>query len=114
MGKKLNYFKTHNVKLYNYLATFKQWYMDNVHAQLRLKKKVLIQCGISQLREQDCKVISQLVFLKNKNYISESSIKRLYGFWGKETKFVSRFILDSLSQFIGFENWEAFKSSEVN
>ena len=85
--------------------------MDIMEAQMRLKDSVLAKSGIKNPVEKDCKLISEIIFQKSKNYISESSIKRLYGFSGSESNFASPFILNSLCQFIGFDDWETYKNN---
>jgi len=82
--------------------------MINDNLEIQLKERVLLKSGFTSLKETDCKLISELIFLKTKNYISGSSLKRIYGFLGNEHAFHTPFILNSLSQFIGFESWIDF------
>jgi PAS domain S-box-containing protein len=72
-----------------------------------LKTLVLFASGIKNLSPADCRTISFLIIKKTNLGISETTIKKLYGF--ALTMFnPSLFTLNALSIFCDFENWEAF------
>jgi len=87
-------------------------FMINDNLEIQLKERVLTKSGIINITETDCRLISELVFLKTKNYISESNLKRIYGFSRNSNVIPTPFVLNSLSQFIGFENWKDFVDQE--
>ncbi|WP_443945858.1 hypothetical protein ACJVDH_01765 [Pedobacter sp. AW1-32] len=74
---------------------------------IELRKFVLIKSGLRNIDPSHCKVISEYVFKETKNYVSETTIKRFFGFANTLHKF-SLFTLNSLSQYIGFADWDSF------
>ncbi|PWS27472.1 hypothetical protein DHW03_07670 [Pedobacter yonginense] len=74
---------------------------------IELRKFVLIKSGLRNIDPGHCKIISEYVFQETKNYVSETTIKRFFGFANTLHKF-SLFTLNSLSQYIGYSNWESF------
>ncbi len=72
-----------------------------------LRKFVLIKSGLRNIDPGHCKVISEYVFQETKNYVSETTIKRFFGFANTMHKF-SLFTLNSLSQYVGYPDWNAF------
>jgi len=62
---------------------------------------VLLKCGIDYVCPADCRLISEQIFEATRNYISESNLKRFFGFYPPQTK-TSPFVLNSLAQFLGF------------
>lgn len=81
-----------------------------------LRKFVLTKSGLRNIDPAHCKVISEYVFQETKNYVSETTIKRFFGFANTLHKF-SLFTLNSLSQYIGYTDWKAFckeKESQVS
>ena len=72
-----------------------------------LRKFVLTKSGLRNIDPAHCKVISEYVFQETKNYVSETTIKRFFGFANTLHKF-SLFTLNSLSQYIGYADWNAF------
>ena len=77
-----------------------------------LQKQVLAKCGIPIIDINDCSNISIQIFEQNRNYISETTIKRFFGFPSNTGQF-SPFVMDSISQFIGFTNWQEFQNKTV-
>ena len=73
----------------------------------QLRKFVLIKSGLRNIDPANCKTISELIFKETKNYISETTVKRFFGFAQTHHKF-SVFTLNSLSQYIGYSDWESF------
>lgn len=81
--------------------------MSNTEEQL--KKIVLQKCELKKLLISDCKIISQRIFMQDKNYLSESTIKRIFGFMQAPPVF-SPFVYDSLARFAGYESYKTFKA----
>lgn len=75
-----------------------------------LRKQVLSSCNMEVIDSQSCKLISIMVFEKDKNYISEYTIKRFFKMLPGKDEYTA-FVLNSLSHFVGFENWEDFRAS---
>lgn len=72
-----------------------------------LKKLMLINSGIVHMLPSDCKTLSDKIFKKNGNRISETTFKRIYGFaFSKYSP--SLFTLDVLSRYCGYKSWAAF------
>ncbi|KLT66197.1 hypothetical protein [Pedobacter sp. BMA] len=74
---------------------------------IELRKFVLIKSGLRNIDPAHCKIISEYVFQETKNYVSETTIKRFFGFANTLHKF-SLFTLNSLSQYIGYDDWDSF------
>ncbi|WP_143014159.1 hypothetical protein [Mucilaginibacter pineti] len=55
----------------------------------------------------DCKVLCELIFQKTRNRLSETTLKRVYGFANSDFK-PSQFTLDTLLQYCGYSNWDNF------
>ncbi|MCX2474155.1 hypothetical protein OQZ33_07420 [Pedobacter sp. MC2016-05] len=72
-----------------------------------LRKFVLIKSGLKNIDPSHCKLISEYIFQETKNYVSETTIKRFFGFANTQHKF-SLFTLSSLSQYIGYSDWNTF------
>jgi len=79
----------------------------------QLRKFVLIKSGLRNIDPAHCKTISELIFKETKNYVSETTVKRFFGFAQTVHKF-SLFTLNSLSQYIGFVDWESFCKDKEN
>ncbi|KQM77865.1 hypothetical protein ASE74_15815 [Pedobacter sp. Leaf216] len=79
---------------------------DFFYSALRIQ--VLSACKIETLCITDCKEISIKIFAKDRNYLSETTIKRFFGVL-KDTADASPFVLDSLAIFTGYTGWEDFK-----
>jgi len=81
--------------------------MDANELLIELRKFVLIKSGLRNIDPAHCKIISEYVFQETKNYVSETTIKRFFGFANTLHKF-SLFTLNSLSQYIGYTDWSTF------
>lgn len=79
----------------------------------QLRKFVLIKSGLRNIDPANCKTISEFIFRETKNYISETTVKRFFGFAQTHHKF-SIFTLNSLSQYIGYTDWESFCKEKKN
>ena len=77
------------------------------HHLEELKDCVLIAAAVTNLTPSDCKLISMLISKKTKQNISETTLKRVYGFAYSKFK-PSYFTLDVLSKYCGYEGWEDF------
>lgn len=89
--------------------------MNTSELLIELRKFVLIKSGLRNIDPAHCKTISEYVFQETKNYVSETTIKRFFGFANTLHKF-SIFTLNSLSQYIGYNDWDSFcrdKESET-
>ncbi|WP_231426952.1 MULTISPECIES: hypothetical protein [Pedobacter] len=80
----------------------------NIHDDL--KKLVLLKCGINEITVQDCKEISHSIFIQDKNYLSEHTIRGVFGL--KPMNGYSLFVCDCLSQFVGYQHYAAFLSEQ--
>ncbi|WP_184550866.1 hypothetical protein [Mucilaginibacter sp. FT3.2] len=76
------------------------------HFQL-LKKLVLSVSNLSHVNPSDCKRLSELIFQKTKLKLSETTLKRVYGFANSEFK-PSQFTIDTLLQYCGYHTWTSF------
>ncbi|MBK0380472.1 hypothetical protein [Mucilaginibacter segetis] len=76
-----------------------------------LKETVLNISGFKTITPCDCKVISLKIFEKTKNSLSETTLKRVYGF--AYTKFnPSVFTIDVMAKYCGYEGWDDFCTSQ--
>lgn len=80
---------------------------------IELRKFVLIKSGLRNIDPGHCKIISEYVFQETKNYVSETTVKRFFGFANTLHKF-SLFTLNSLSQYIGYTDWDSFCKDREN
>ncbi|TWR25240.1 hypothetical protein FPZ43_17370 [Mucilaginibacter pallidiroseus] len=72
-----------------------------------LKTKVLTIAGLTSVTPSDCKTISVLVFNKTKQSLSETTLKRVFGF--AHSKFnPSLFTIDVMAKFCGYAGWDDF------
>jgi len=72
-----------------------------------LKKYVLLKSSIQGLIPSDCKRLSIIISKAVNKNISETTIKRFYGFAEIKHKF-SKFTLTVLSEYVGRKSWEDF------
>ncbi|WP_293743121.1 hypothetical protein [uncultured Pedobacter sp.] len=80
---------------------------------IELRKFVLLKSGLRNIDPAHCKIISEYVYQETKNYVSETTIKRFFGFANTLHKF-SLFTLNSLSQYVGYNDWDAFCKDKEN
>jgi two-component system sensor histidine kinase VicK len=74
-----------------------------------IKTLTLAIAGVSNLSPAACRTISLSLIKKTDIRLSETTIKRLYGF--AESKFKpSLFTLNALAIYCGYNSWEAFKN----
>lgn len=72
-----------------------------------LKIAVLTTSGLTAITPCDCKTISAKIFTKTKQSISETTLKRVYGFAYSKFK-PSLFTIDVMAKYCGYHNWEDF------
>lgn len=72
-----------------------------------LKKLLLINAGITTILPSECRALSDRVYKKNGNRISETTFKRIYGFaYSKYSP--SLFTLNVLARFCNYKGWDDF------
>ncbi|MGF7078381.1 hypothetical protein [Mucilaginibacter sp. UYCu711] len=72
-----------------------------------LKKILLINAGITHMLPSECKALSDRIFKKNGNRISETTFKRIYGFaYSKYSP--SLFTLNVLAKYCNYKSWDDF------
>ena len=77
-----------------------------------LKSKVQFLSGLENVTPADCKIISCLILKKTKYNISETTIKRIYGF--AESRFnPSQFTLEALCVYCNYNGWDDFCNQHV-
>ena len=69
--------------------------------------KVLSKFGKTSITPADCKSLSDAVLTDTKKTISETTLKRLFGFARRSFDF-SIYTLDTLAEYVGYSNWEHF------
>lgn len=72
-----------------------------------LKRHVLSVAELKNISPSDCKVLSLLIFRKTNQQVSETTLKRVYGFAYSKFK-PSSFTLDALAMYCGYEGWADF------
>ncbi|RYE20455.1 MAG: cation transporter [Sphingobacteriales bacterium] len=78
-----------------------------LHYFEELKNCVIKVAGLLTITPGDCKLLSQLILLKTHQRISETTLKRVYGFAYSKFK-PSTFTIEALSQYCGHDSWNAF------
>ena len=73
----------------------------------QLQLEVLTKFGTTPLQPSDCKDLSSIVRDATGKIVSETTIKRFYGFAAQTFNF-SVYTLNALSEYAGFGNWEFF------
>ncbi|WP_121808859.1 NACHT domain-containing protein [Mucilaginibacter kameinonensis] len=83
------------------MTSFSKHYSEN------LKNSVLAIAGLSNIAPADCKMLEALILEKTKQRVSETTLKRIYGF--AYSKFnPSMFTLNTLSRYCDYEGWDDF------
>jgi hypothetical protein len=72
-----------------------------------LKKLVLTVAELGNISPGDCKTLSLKIFKKTNQQVSETTLKRIYGFAYSKFK-PSLFTLDAMAKFTGFSSWADF------
>jgi len=89
----------------NQLNKSKTLNMDNSEKIAQLKVLVAQKSGLDYIKPEDCKGLSEQIFIKTNNYLSE---KTLNMFFVENRKEATPFILNCLAQFAGFGNWNQY------
>lgn len=78
-----------------------------------LKKVLLISAGITHILPSECKALSDRIFKKNGNRISETTFKRIYGF--AHSKYSpSLFTLNVIAKYCNYKSWDDFCQKQDN
>jgi hypothetical protein len=73
----------------------------------QLQLEVLTKFGVTPLQPSDCKDLSNIIREGTGKIVSETTIKRFFGFAAQTFNF-SVYTLNALSEYAGFNNWEFF------
>jgi hypothetical protein len=76
-----------------------------------LKSKVLANANIRSITPGDCKALAFQIYSKTKLTVSETTLKRVYGFAYSKFK-PSLFTIDVLAKFCDYEGWDDFCERE--
>jgi hypothetical protein len=83
------------------MTSFSKYYFEG------LKKSVLLVAGVANIAPADCKTLEAYILEKTKQRVSETTLKRIYGF--AYSKFnPSMFTLNTLARYCDFEGWDDF------
>ncbi|WP_347840997.1 hypothetical protein [uncultured Draconibacterium sp.] len=74
-----------------------------------LRNSIQSQINKSELYGSDCNILSQKILKKTQRQISSSTIKRFFGLIKCNYK-PSKYTLDTFAEFIGYKNWDDFKT----
>jgi hypothetical protein len=85
--------------------------ISHAHYDL-LKREILAAAGFKSISPADCRVISALITNKTKHCISETTLKRIYGFALSRFN-PSSFTLDVLAGYCNYNSWKAFCEIQV-
>lgn len=77
-----------------------------------LKTEVVAVSGLKSISSRDCRTVSFLIITKTRLSVSETTIKRVFGFAVSRFN-PSAYTLDALSVYCGYENWKAFCNSRL-
>jgi hypothetical protein len=76
---------------------------------ITLQKEVLRKFGVDSIIPGDCKRLSQSILNETTKLVSETTLKRVFGFATTLHSF-SRYTLNTLSQYCNYRDWEDFQS----
>lgn len=76
---------------------------------ITLQKEVLRRFGVEVMLPGDCKHLSQSILDATTKLVSETTLKRVFGFAVAQHSF-SRYTLNTLSQYCNYKDWEDFQS----
>ncbi|WP_121810837.1 hypothetical protein [Mucilaginibacter kameinonensis] len=85
--------------------------ISHAHYDL-LKREILTAAGFKSISPADCRVISALVTSKTKHCISETTLKRIYGFALSRFN-PSSFTLDVLCKYCNYNSWKEFCEIQI-
>jgi hypothetical protein len=76
---------------------------------ITLQKEVLRRFGVEVMLPGDCKHLSQSILEATTKLVSETTLKRVFGFAVAQHSF-SRYTLNTLSQYCNYKDWEEFQT----
>lgn len=76
-----------------------------------LKKVTLVNAGIAHMLPAECKALSERVYKKIGNRVSETTFKRIYGFALSKYS-PSLFTLNVLAKYCNYKSWEDFSQKQ--
>ena len=76
-----------------------------------LKSRVLTNANIRSITPGDCKALALQIYVKTKLTVSETTLKRVYGFAYSKFK-PSLFTINVMAKYCGFEGWDNFCEQE--
>ncbi|PWS28564.1 hypothetical protein DHW03_01540 [Pedobacter yonginense] len=79
--------------------------MENTEQIAQIKVLILTKINLNSVRIDDCKYISEQIFLKTKNHLSIQTIQTIFI---ANRSILTPFVLNSLAQFSEFEDWEDY------
>jgi hypothetical protein len=85
--------------------------VDKTHIFNHLKKDVERKFGSEIKYSKQCQLLVEQIFEMTDRQLSISTIKRVFGIIHSSFK-PSRYTLDTLSSYVGFENWNQYKKRE--
>ncbi len=83
------------------------------HFVEELKKCVMATAGFINIAPCDCRTIAALITLKTKHQVSETTIKRIYGFAYSKFK-PSLYTIDAMAAYCGYQGWTDFYTKQKN
>jgi hypothetical protein len=83
------------------MTTFLNYYLEI------LKSAVLEKSGFKGIAPGDCRVISYKIFDSTKHSVSETTLKRVYGFAYSKFR-PSLFTIDAMAKYCGYDGWDNF------
>jgi hypothetical protein len=72
-----------------------------------LKKLVLTVAEFRNISPSDCKTLSLLIYKRTSQQVSETTLKRVYGFAYSKFK-PSLFTMDAMARYCGYQGWADF------
>lgn len=75
--------------------------------------EIVLKAKLEPLKANDCRKISAAIFLQTGKAISETTLKRLFGFAVSSYK-LSAFTKNVLSNYLGFTDWDGFVANLAN
>ncbi|MCC8408225.1 NACHT domain-containing protein [Mucilaginibacter sp. UR6-1] len=87
--------------------------MNAIHPNYieQLKASVLTIAGITNITPCDCRIIAASIFNKTRHQLSETTLKRVFGF--AHSKFnPSLYTIDVMATYCGYSSWAAFCESQ--
>lgn len=77
-----------------------------------LRERVQIVAGRKIASPRDFTFLSMRILDKTKHYVSQSTLKRFWGYMGEKRRTTPfRFTLDTLAQYIGYSDYDSFVES---